>query len=138
MPLRELRELLEKNKRLRLSWKGGLAIFAGTILIALLFVYFGRFDLAAPTLFSILVIVVAIKMKWELRKRVWFWAAMVAITALHISLIVCVPWTTRWIPALLITPILVADLAVILAIIIFLEKQFEKAPQRDAGASSLD
>lgn len=125
---------MKTNKQLRLSWKGVFAVMGGTLLIGLLFVYFGRFDLAPPTLFSILVIAVAIKMKWVLRKRVWFWAAMVAITALHIFLIVCVSWTTRWIPALVITPILVADLVVILAIIIFLEKLFEKAHPSDAGA----
>lgn len=138
MLLRELRGLLEKNKRLKLSWKGVLALMGGALPIALLFVYFGRFDLAAPTLFSILVIAVAIKMKWELRKRLWFWAVMVGITALHVSLIVCVLWTTRWIPAFVITPILVVDLVGILAIIILLEKLFEKATPRNAGASSLN
>jgi hypothetical protein len=42
----------------------------------------GCVDLARPTLFSLMVIVFAIVMKWELRRRVWFWAAMGAIAAL--------------------------------------------------------
>ncbi len=123
---------MKESKQLRLSWKGVLAVIGGTILIAWQFDNFGRFDLARPTLFSIAAIVLAIVMKWGLRRRVWFWAAMVAIAALHIPLIVCVPWTTRWIPALVMAPILAADLAVIITIIKLLEKQFKKATPRES------
>ena len=78
-----------------------------------------------------MVIVFAIVVKWRLRGRVWFWAAVVVIVILHILLILSVPWTTKWIPALAITPILVADLAVIIAIIKLLEKLFEKTTTKD-------
>lgn len=123
---------MKENKQLRSSWKGVLAVMGGGTLSGLLFHHFGRFDLARPTLLSILAIVFAIVVKWELRRRVWFWAAIVAIATLHISLILYVPWTTRWIPALVITPILAADLAIIIAIIGLLEKQFENASPRES------
>jgi hypothetical protein len=63
---------------------------------------------------------------------------MVTIATLHALLILYVPWTKRWIPALVIAPILAVDLVVVLAIIILLEKLFEIATQEDAGASPLN
>lgn len=41
-----------------------------------LFDYFGRFDLARPTLVSMAVLGFAIAVKWKLRGRVWFWITM--------------------------------------------------------------
>ena len=99
--------------------------------MGLLFVRFGRFELARPTLFSIVVIVFAMTMKWELRRCMWFWAVMLTIAALHLPLILCVPWTTRWIPALVMTPIAAADVVGIVALITLLEKQFGKATTRE-------
>ncbi len=125
-----------EGDQLRLSWKCGLAVFGGTILVAVVFSHFGKLELARPTLVSMAIIGVAIAIKWKLRMRMWFWVAMVTIAALHIPLILCVPWTTGWIPALAITPFGIADIAVILAIIKLLEKQFEKTSVRDIGASS--
>ena len=120
------KESVEEAKKLRLSWKGGLAVTGGTILIGLLFVYFGKFQLAGPALFSALVIVVAIATKWELRRRVWFWITMTVIAALHVPLILFVPWTTKWVPAIVITPILIADLYGMLAILSVVGKLVER------------
>ncbi len=131
-----LRGSLKEIKQLRLSWKGVLGVIAGTILIGLLFLRFGRFDLARPAILSLGMIVFAIRVKWELKRRVWFWITMTVIVALHIPLILFVPWTTRWIPALVVTPICFADFVVILAIIKLLEKRLEKPTSRDARASS--
>jgi hypothetical protein len=125
-----------EDGRFTLTWKGILAVFAGTIVIGLLFLYFGKFELARPTLFSIAAVGIAVAVKWKLRRRVWFCAAFVTIAALHIPLILCVPWTTGWIPAFAMTPFLIADVALILAILKFLEKLFEKSTSTDVRASS--
>jgi hypothetical protein len=119
------------TSQLRISWRVKLGVFLGTLFMGLLFVRFGRFELARPTFFSIVVIVFAMAMKWELRRCMWFWAAMLAIAALHVLLILCVPWTTRWIPALVMTPIAVADVVGIVALITLLEKQLGKATARE-------
>ena len=118
---------LKESKRLRLSWKGGLALFLGAMPVAWLFDRFGRYDLARPTLFSALVVGFAVAWKWELRGRAWFWAVMVALVALHLPIILYVPWTTRWIPALVAMPFLYADFALMTTIVKRLEKHFEKA-----------
>jgi hypothetical protein len=120
------KESVKKAKQLRLSWKGGLAILLGTILIGLLFVHFGKFELAGPTLFSALVIGVAIGTEWELRRHVWFWTTMTVIVSLHVLLISFVPWTSKWVPAIVIAPILVVDLYAMLWILSVVEKFVER------------
>ncbi|HKS80575.1 MAG TPA: hypothetical protein VJR23_03645 [Candidatus Acidoferrales bacterium] len=131
-----LKEVIEEGNQFRLSWRGILGVIGGTILIGLLFLYFGRFELTRPTLFSVGMIGIAISIKWKLRRHMWFWAAIATIAALHIPLILYLPWTTSWIPALVATPICAADLVIILAVIRLLEKHLDKSIARDAGASS--
>jgi hypothetical protein len=99
-----------EDRQMRLSWKGGLCVFFGTILLALIFVSVGRFDLARPTMVSVAMISLVIAMRWKLRTRRWFWVTIIILAALHLPLILFIPWTTKWIPAILIAPIGIADL----------------------------
>jgi len=68
----------------------------------------------------------AIAVRWELRRRVWFWITMIVITAIHVPLILFVPWTTKWVPAIVITPVIAVDLYAMLAILSFVEKFAER------------
>lgn len=122
---------MTNTKQLTLSSGAKLGIVLGAIIMGFLFARFRRFELARPTLFSIVVIMFAVAMKWELRGRVWFWATMLIASALHILIILCVPWTTRWIPALVMTPIAAADVAGTLVVIKLLEKQFGKVAREN-------
>jgi hypothetical protein len=89
---------------------GGLSVIFGTLLLAALFDHFGSFDLARPSLISVAIVSVAIALRWKLRRHVWFWITMTFLAALHLPLILFVPWTTRWIPAVVIAPFGMADL----------------------------
>jgi hypothetical protein len=102
---------------MRLSLRGGLLVAFGTALLALLFVSIGRFELARPTMVSVAMVGLAITMRWKLRKHLWFWVIMTILAALHLPLILLVPWTTKWIPAVLIAPVGIADLYAMLWII---------------------
>jgi len=100
----------KEDRQMRLSWKGGLCVFFGTILLALTFVSIGRFDLARPTMVSVAMVSLAITMRWKLRTHRWFWITIFILAVLHLPLILFIPWTTKWIPAVLIAPIGIADL----------------------------
>jgi hypothetical protein len=100
----------KEDRQMRLSWKGGLCVFFGTILLALTFVSLGRFDLARPTMVSVAMVSLAITMRWKLRTHGWFWITILILAVLHLPLILFIPWTTKWIPAVLIAPIGIADL----------------------------
>lgn len=110
---------------MRLSWKGGLCIFFGTILLALLFVSIERFDLARPTMVSVAMVSLAITMRWKLRTRGWFWITMTILAVLHLPLILFVPWTTKWIPAVVIAPVGIADLYAMLWVLSVVGKFME-------------
>jgi hypothetical protein len=43
-------------------------------------------------------VAVAIALRWKLRQQVWFWITMTILAALHLPLILLVPWSTKWIP----------------------------------------
>lgn len=110
---------------MRLPWWGVLCVIVGALLLGLLFVYFGRFDLARPTLISAGMVATAIAMRWKLKRHGWFWGTMTILVALHVPLILFVPWTTKWVPALLIIPIGFADLYVMLWVLSVVGKFME-------------
>ena len=112
MPL--AKAITTKDRQARLPWWGVLCVIFGTVLLGLLFIHFGRFDLARPSLMSVGMIAIAIALRWRLRRRVWFWIAMAILATLHLPLILFIPWTTKWIPAIVIVPFGIADLYIML------------------------
>jgi hypothetical protein len=82
-----------------------------------LFNHFGKLALARPTFVSVAIITLTLVMRWKLRGHVWFWITMAFFAAIHLALILFVPWTTKWIPALVIIPIGTADLYAMLWVI---------------------
>lgn len=71
------------------------------------------------------------RMRWRLRNRPWFWVTFVCLLALHVPLILYVPWTSRWIPAIGILPIGVLDLVAILGCVGLVEKQMKVTEHSD-------
>jgi hypothetical protein len=61
-------------------------------------------------------------LKRKLWRQPWFWGTMAAIAALHVPLIMFVPWTTKWVPASTITVIASADFCLILWILAVVER----------------
>ncbi len=77
----------------------GLKIGAVLMPMLLLFIYFGKADMGL-TLFIVLgVSIVAIKIRWNLRKHIWFWAIIAAIFALHVPLFLMIRWPHGNVPA---------------------------------------
>jgi hypothetical protein len=94
---------------MRLPWWGAPFILVGAFVLSFLFDHYGKFALARPTLYSVAIIVITIAMRWRLRGHVWFWLTMAFFAALHVPLILFIPWTTKWIPVLVVIPIGIAD-----------------------------
>ncbi|PYV17040.1 MAG: hypothetical protein DMG21_09645 [Acidobacteria bacterium] len=121
----DIRNDSKAAKKIRLPWWGVLCAIVGGLPLVWLLDHLGRLSLALPTLDSIGMIGFAIAIKWKLRRRMWFWLTMLAIGALHVPLILFIPWTTRWIPAPVIIPFAIADLIVVLAIVSVVGKLVE-------------
>src|SRR6266700_7473154 len=101
MPLaKDIKNEIKAAKKIWLPWWAVLCLIFGGMPIPWLFDHFGRLDLMLPTWNSIAVLGLAIAVKWKLRRQVWFWITIAILAALHVPLILFVPWTTRWVPAL--------------------------------------
>jgi chromate transport protein ChrA len=114
-----------EDRKMRLPWWGVLCGIFGTILLAILFDHFGKLALARPSLISVAIVTIVIAMRWKLRRHVWFWITMTILAALHLPLILFVPWTTKWVPALVIVPIGFADLYAMLWVLSVVGKFME-------------
>ena len=128
----DIKNDIKAAKKLRLPWWAVLCLLIGGMPIPWLFDHFGRLDMMLPTWNSIAVLGLAIAVKWKLRWHVWFWITVTILAALHVSLILFVPWTTKWVPAIAIAGIDSVGLIVMLAILSVVGKFMEvpKASER--------
>src|SRR5579862_7256575 len=100
---------LKAARGFRLPWWGGLCVAVGAFLASALSDHFGRLDLAVPTVASIVTLAYAIMVKWRLRRHMWFWVTMVIVLALHFLVLFSVSWSAKWVPAVVVLPIAIAD-----------------------------
>ena len=113
----DIKDDIKAAKKIWLPWWAVLMWMTACVPIIWLFDHFRRFDLALPALICIGMLGLAIAVKWKLRRHVWFWITMTVLAALHALLVLFVPWTTKWVPAIAIAAIGSADLIVMLAIL---------------------
>jgi hypothetical protein len=121
----DVRREIKAAKKLRMPGWVMLCLAIGTFLCLRLFDNLGKLDLVLPTMNSILVLGVMLVLKRRLWWHMWFWVIMVVIAALHVVLILFVPWTTKWVPALAIAVIDSADFCAIVWIFAAFEKLIE-------------
>jgi hypothetical protein len=79
----------------------GLKIGAVLMPMLLLFIYFGKADMGLTLYIVSVVCIGAIKIRWNLRKHIWFWAIIAAIFALHVPLFFIIRWPNGKTPGLL-------------------------------------
>ena len=109
-------------------------IFAAILApVFLLFIYLGKVDMGLTVFIVLGMIMFAIKIRWKLRKHVWFWAIIAFILALHIPLFSIVRWPQSNIPTIAYAlPFGIADFVLVMGAVGLAEKFFSK------GSSSND
>jgi hypothetical protein len=123
---RDLKVDLKAAKKMRLPWWGVLCVMIGVIPVYILFDHFEKPALTMPIASCVGAIVFAIVLKWNLRTRASFWITMTVIAALHVPLILFVPWPTKWVPAAEFAGFASIDLYVMLAILSFVGNVVER------------
>ena len=108
---------MARNTGENLTKYTGLIIAALVAPVYLLFFYLGKPDIGLTAFYCLVTILVAIRIRWDLRKHAWFWVVMTVVLALHVPLIVFWRWPDRWIPGIALLPFAVADCAIILGIV---------------------
>jgi hypothetical protein len=105
----------------------GLKIGAILLPMLLLFAYFGKEDVGLAAVIVLGVMAVAIKIRWNLRKHIWFWAIIAVILALHVPLVFMVRWPQGNAPTLFYTlPLGLVDFLIISGALRLAEKFFLK------------
>ncbi len=133
MPLaKDIKNDIKAAKKIWLPWWAVLCLIIGGLPIIWLFDHFGKLSLFLPTFNCVGMLGFAIALKWKLRRNAWFWITMTVIAALHVPLMLFVPWTTKWVPAIAIAAIDSVDLIVILAILSVVGKLVER-PKTSEG-----
>ncbi|MGA9069521.1 MAG: hypothetical protein WB424_04640 [Terracidiphilus sp.] len=126
--------LLEENeqqpKKKRTDYTG---VIIGAIATppSLIFYLLGEDEMARSVFIVLVAILLAIRVRWDLRKRYWFWAVIVLVLALHIPLLFVFRWPEGhhgWLPAIAWLPIGLADVLIILGSVRFVEKFIVKIP----------
>jgi hypothetical protein len=92
----------------------------------MVFAHFGDPRRGSTAWFSGIVLLVAIRMFWGLRKRVWFWITITIIAFLHVSLILFVPWPFKQLSYVALLPVALSDLAIACGIIRLAENVIER------------
>ena len=83
---------------------------------------------------SVGMIVGAVWMRWDLRKRVWFWVTIAILVLLHVPLVLLVPWSNNNYPGVVLLPQGLLDLAVVYNCIKLVEKVMKRS--NDASTPS--
>ena len=105
------------QKKRRLSARLTVLVILGVIVFLLPFSYFGRMDLARPSLFGATAIGCAIATRWKLRNRRWFWIAIGIVSAIHVYVIYRFQWDEGAMSELVIATYTLIDYGLILVLI---------------------
>ena len=74
-------------------------------------------------------VMLAIKLRWHLRKHLWFWAVIGFVLALHLPLVLMVRSPQGNVPTLFYTmPLGIADFLIISGLVALAERFFSKGP----------
>ncbi len=114
----------------------GLKIGAVLLPVFFLFVYWGKEDMGLAVLIVLGVTIGAIKLRWDLRKHVWFWAIIAVMLALHVPLFFVVRWPQGNVPTLFYTlPFGIIDFLVISGVLGIAERLLSRdhSPNNEKG-----
>lgn len=119
-------EQLEKPEKQKPDFTGT-KIGAALLPVFVLFVYLGKAEMGFTVTLVLGMVMIAIYVRWKLRKHVWFWVAIASILFLHIPLFFAVRWPETNVPMIVYAmPIGIADFLLINGAISLAEKLFSK------------
>ena len=104
-------------KRVRIPVWAYLPLIVAAFLVSWMFDHFGKLSEALPAINVVGMLGFVVVLKRKLMGRAWFWITMIIVAALHVLLVLFIPWTTKWVPALAIAVIDSLDVCAILGTI---------------------
>jgi uncharacterized membrane protein YwaF len=113
--------MTEQLERKPTDWTG---VIIGALLlpVLLVFIHLGKQNLGRTVCICLGMIMLAIRVRWDLRRHVWFWGIIVGVMALHVPFLFMVRWPSGWVPAVAMLPVALADCLIILGAVYLVEK----------------
>jgi len=111
----------------------GVIISAILLPVYLLFYFLNKEEMGRSVFIILGMTMLAIRVRWDLRKRWWFWAVIVCALALHVPLLFLIRWPDGYLPAIGTLPIGVADFCIIYGAVRFVEKFIVKSAPAKEG-----
>jgi hypothetical protein len=99
-----------------------LSAFVVMLFVQFLFRHYGMRDLALPASLCVGMIICAIRLRWKLRDRWWFWATIAAVLILHVPVVLLVPFPHIVVNRVTLLPIGLADCLIILGAVRLVER----------------
>ena len=118
----EVRDQIKAAQKLWLPWRAVLALFVVSIPYFALLDHFGMLNMALPLFVCVAAFGLVIYIRWDLRRRVWFWATVATLAVLHALLIWNIPWTSKWVPAAAFAGMCSIDFVLMLWVLAALER----------------
>jgi hypothetical protein len=114
-------ETFEQDQKRKVDYTG-LIIAAILAPILILFIELGKGELGRAACVDLGSILFAMKIRWDLRMRFWYWAIVLVLISLHIPLLLLVHWPEGWVPAIVSLPFAVVDCLIVLGSLRLVEK----------------
>ncbi len=96
-------------------------------LIDILLTYFGDPGRGRAAAIGMTMILFAARKNWTLRGYAWFWILVTIIVALHVLLILLIPWTSKSYPGPTLLPFALVDYAIVCGCIRLCNKGMQEA-----------
>lgn len=114
------------------------ADWSGTIIglmllpVFFLFVFLDKAELGFNLMLVLGLVLIAVRLRWKLRRHGWFWATIILVLLLHIPLLFLVHWPQSRVPTIAYSlPLGIADFLLISGAISLAEKLFSKGSSLD-------
>jgi len=121
-----------QNVTARTAARWGIIVALLTIPVAIVVGHFVDPGRGRAAGLALALLIGAVRVFWNLRRRPCFWMSVAALVIIHIVLIILIPWSNKSFPAPTLWPVAIADFAAVCGFI----KLVEKAMSRSEGAAS--
>ena len=80
-------------------------------------------------------IIITVRLRWEMRRQVWFWAVVGSLVLLHLAIVLLIPWPNRNYTLPIVLPVGIVDVLAISLLIQFLAKRLGFSVEREDRSS---
>jgi hypothetical protein len=119
------------KEKSRTDWTGPI-IVAMLAPLFFLFVYLGKAEMGFTACLVLGMFMVAVRLRWKLRRYAWFWGTIALVLLLHIPFLFLVHWPESRVPTIAYSlPLGIVDFLLTSGALGLAEKLFSKGPPLD-------